>query len=60
MSLAQRLRCDTLDAVYASPLERTLATAYIIAASHGVARLPEPGLGEIDYGRWEGRSRDEV
>jgi broad specificity phosphatase PhoE len=59
-ALAERLRCDTLDAVYASPLGRTLETARIIAAPHGVEPLTEPSLREIDYGHWEGRTRDEV
>ncbi len=59
-ALAERLRCDTLSAVYASPMIRTLETAEIIAAPHGLQPLPEPALREIDYGRWEGRTRDEL
>ncbi len=35
-------------------------TARIIAAPHGIEPRPEPGLREIDYGRWEGRARDEL
>jgi len=59
-SLAERLRCDALDAVYASPMGRTLETARIIGAPHGLEPRPEPDLREIDYGRWEGLTRDEV
>lgn len=59
-ALAERLRCDTLDAVYASPMGRTLETARIIAEPHGLAPQPEPDLREIDYGHWEGRTRDEI
>ncbi len=58
--LAERLRCDKLDAVYASPMVRTLETARIISSPHGLEPRPEPGLREIDYGRWEGRTRDEL
>lgn len=59
-ALAERLRGDRLDGVYASPLGRTIETARIIAAPHGCVPQPEPGLREIDYGRWEGRTRDEI
>ena len=57
---AQRLRCDNLDAVYTSPMQRTMETARLIAAPHGLEPIAEPDLREIDYGHWEGRSRDEV
>jgi broad specificity phosphatase PhoE len=59
-ALAERLRCDALDAIYASPLGRTMETARIIAAPHRCTLQPEPDLREIDYGRWEGHTRDEV
>ena len=59
-ALAQRLRCDSLDAVYTSPMHRTIETARIIAAPHGLEPLVEPELREIAYGHWEGRSRDEI
>jgi len=59
-ALAQRLRCDSLDAVYTSPMHRTIETARIIAAPHGLEPLVEPDLREIAYGHWEGRSRDEI
>jgi probable phosphoglycerate mutase len=59
-ALAERLRCDTLDAVFASPMARTLETARIIAAPHGLVPRPDPALREMDYGRWEGRKREEL
>lgn len=59
-SLAERLEGETLDAIYASPLRRTIETARIIALPHGLEPIPEPGLREIDYGRWEGLSRSDV
>lgn len=59
-ALASRLRCDRLDAVYASAMDRTVETAAIIAKPHGLEPIPERDLREIDYGRWEGMARDEV
>ncbi len=59
-SLAERLKKDKLDAIYTSPLARTLETARILAAPHGLEPIPEPCLREIDYGRWEGLTRGEV
>ena len=59
-ALAERLRCDKLEAVYASPMIRTLETARIISKPHGLEPVPEPGFREIDYGCWEGRPRDEL
>ncbi len=59
-ALAERLKGENLDAVYASPMQRTMDTARILASPHGLEPRPEPGLREIDYGRWEGLSRSEV
>ena len=53
-ALAERLRCDKLEAVYASPMIRTLETARIISEPHGLEPVPELGFREIDYGCWEG------
>ncbi len=59
-ALAVRLEGETLDAVYTSPLRRTVETAELLAAPHGLEPTIEPGLSEIDYGRWEGLRRTEV
>ena len=59
-SLAERLKDEQLDAIYASPLARTMETAQILAAPHGLTPILEPGLREIDYGHWEGLTRAEV
>jgi len=59
-ALAERLRCDVLDGIYASPMGRTMETARIIATPHGCDVRPEHDLREIDYGHWEGRTRDEI
>ncbi len=53
-SLAERLRGEDLDTIYASPLQRTVETARILGVPHGLEPIAEPGLREIDYGHWEG------
>lgn len=47
-------------AVYASPLQRTQDTARFVAEPHGLPVQLDPGLREIDHGRWEGLTRKEV
>jgi broad specificity phosphatase PhoE len=59
-SLAERLKKDKLDAIYTSPLARTIETARILASPHGLQPILESCLREIDYGRWEGLTRSEV
>jgi len=59
-SLAQRLEREPLDAVYCSPLDRTVETAKILATPHRQEIIIEEGLREIDYGRWEGLRRSEI
>lgn len=58
--LAARLAREPLAAVCASPMRRTLESAKILAAPHGLSVLPVPGLREISHGRWEARTRGEV
>jgi probable phosphoglycerate mutase len=58
--LARRLADDHLTAVYASPLSRTLETAALLAAPHGLTPVARDGLREISHGRWEGLTRKEV
>jgi probable phosphoglycerate mutase len=59
-SLAERLKGERVDTFYASPLQRTMETARILAAPHGMQPVAEHALREIDYGRWEGLTRSEV
>jgi broad specificity phosphatase PhoE len=59
-ALAERLRSDTLDGIYASDMDRTMETAAIIAEPHRCEVQSEPGLREIAYGHWEERTRDEI
>ena len=43
-----------VDAVYASPLERTRETAAPIAKAHGMRVRPDKRLLEVDVGEWTG------
>ena len=54
-TLPQRLAAVPIDAVFASPLERTVATAQVLAAARGLEVQLEPRITEIDYGAWTGR-----
>lgn len=45
-----------IDAVYTSPIERTLETAIEVAARHRLTPIPHDGLLEVDYGDWSGRT----
>jgi len=58
-SLAAELGGDwTIDA---SPLGRTRRTAELVAAEMGLAvRRHDPRLAEVDFGPWEGLTRDEI
>ncbi len=47
-------------AVYASPLRRAQATAAPTAAAAGLTVATLDGLAEIDYGRWDGRTAEDV
>ena len=58
--LAERLSLIPVDAVYASPLGRTLETAAILAAPHRMAVEPRDGLREISHGHWVQLTRKEV
>ncbi len=58
--LAERLAEQPLNAVYTSPLRRTVETATIVATACRSAPVADAGLREIDHGRWEGLTREEV
>jgi broad specificity phosphatase PhoE len=59
-ALAERLRTYPIDAVYASPLSRTLETAAILAERRSLEVIRRDGLREIGHGHWEGLTRREV
>lgn len=58
--LAERLADKQIAQVYCSPMNRTIETASIIAAPHGLEPQRRDGLREISHGRWEGMTRKEV
>src|SRR5438094_2865019 len=58
--LAVRLSRETITAVYASPLGRTVETARLLAEPHGLDVQTRDGLREISHGRWEQMTRCEV
>jgi broad specificity phosphatase PhoE len=58
--LGARLASVPLAAVYASPMDRTVATARFIAEPHGLPVQTRDGLREISHGRWEQLTRAEV
>lgn len=51
---ARRLSGEGIEAVYASPMERTQQTAEPIANLCGVPMQVEPAINEIDFGAWNG------
>ena len=53
--LARRLSEIDLQRVYCSPLERTVETAELLAAPHGLIPHTEGNLIEVDYGEWTGQ-----
>jgi broad specificity phosphatase PhoE len=53
-AMARRLAREAIDAVYASPLDRTLATAEPIAEALGQGLRVSENLLEVDYGDWTG------
>src|SRR5690554_6375662 len=58
--LALRLSRFPIAAVYCSPLQRCRDAATIIAQAHDLEAIPIKELVEIDHGRWEGLTRDQV
>jgi broad specificity phosphatase PhoE len=57
---AKRLASAGVDAIVASPLQRTVRTAEEVAAVTGISVLTDDGLRETDFGAWEGLTFAEV
>ncbi len=60
IAMAARLAHLPIDALYTSPLERTVETAQAIAASRGLPLRIVEGLGEVRYGEWQGAELKEL
>ena len=58
--VAKRLSGETIGAVYSSDSLRATQTAKIIAQPHRIPIVPLPGLREINFGVWEGRTYEEI
>ncbi len=59
-ALQQRLRQVPISAIFCSDLQRSVETARIIAAPHGLDPGARPDLREIALGAWEGLSFAQV
>jgi len=59
-ALARRLAPVEIAAMYASPLERTLETAEIVAAPHDLPVVVREDLGEVRLGRWTGQPLEKL
>jgi probable phosphomutase (TIGR03848 family) len=55
-ALGERLATSHLDGIYSSPLERAFETAQAVAAPHGLDVQIHKGIGEVQYGEWNGQS----
>ena len=60
VAAAKRLESAGIDAIVASPLQRTVRTAEEVAAVTGVPVLTDGGFRETDFGAWEGLTFAEV
>lgn len=58
--LGARLAHEQITAAYASPMQRTVETARLVAEPHGIEVRTDDGLREIAHGRWEGKTRADV
>ena len=58
--LLKALDNESIDAVYASDLSRTLTTANAIAEVFQLSPVAVPGFREIDFGDWEGLTWKEI
>ncbi|MEI6614277.1 MAG: histidine phosphatase family protein [Chrysiogenales bacterium] len=58
--LAARLKCENLDAIFSSPLQRAIETAAIINSFHNLPLTLVPEFSEINLGEWEGLNYSDV
>ena len=59
-SLAETLKDFPVKAIYSSPMERTLETAAPVAEALSLTVQVHPGLIEVDYGDWRGKTLKEL
>ncbi|RKD22500.1 alpha-ribazole phosphatase [Caminicella sporogenes DSM 14501] len=58
--VCEKLKNEKLNMIICSDLDRCLKTAQIINKHHGVNIIEEPGLREINFGKWENLSYGEI
>ena len=58
--LSEYLSSKKIQAIYSSPLQRALQTAEAVARLHQLNVQAVPGLNDLDFGEWEGKSVQEV
>jgi broad specificity phosphatase PhoE len=58
--LIERSKTESIDAIYASDLSRSLTTADAIGRAFALSPIKIPELREIDFGHWEGLSWEEI
>jgi len=58
--VAEALCNAPVKAIYSSPLERAMETAEPLAQVLGLPVLPRPGLQEIDFGSWQGKTMKQM
>jgi probable phosphomutase (TIGR03848 family) len=59
-SIAEALKDAPLKAIYSSPLDRTMETAAPLAAALDLKVNPNPGLLEVDFGDWQGKTMGQI
>jgi alpha-ribazole phosphatase/probable phosphoglycerate mutase len=58
--LSEKLARTQIDAVYSSDSTRAIETAQIVAGPHGLHVCQDERLREVNFGEWEGLTRDEI
>ena len=53
---AASLKAVKFDAIYSSPIDRTMETARVIAKPHGLRVRSTKGIAEVRYGDWTNKS----
>jgi alpha-ribazole phosphatase len=58
--LAESLRTEPIAAVFTSDLQRSVTTARTLAKYFAIPCITRPALREIDFGKWEGLTWEEI
>ena len=58
--LGEYLSRMKVDAIHSSPLKRAMRTAEAIARHHDIPVVASPGIIDMDYGKWESLSPQQV